>query len=417
MTEVITAWTGCHADCLRQALRMTNEAFAEHLGVAVRTVAYWRARPGIIPQPAMQEVLDAALARAPERARALFWALQSGCGPGPAGDDPVAGLLGSEDAASLTGWLTASSVGDEAVAGVDRAASRLADAHGLAAPVLVLAEARQVQAGVQAMLRSGRLRHRQARELLRIDGALLAHVGLLLSDLGDDAAGEEYASAALLYLGEAGAAEPPAWYVLAKIARWRHQYARAADLAARGLEHAGPGPMAVQLACYEANASALAGDPARARAAMGRAEDAAAALPPGDMTLSPWSFPAERMAMFRLSVALGTGDPGGALAVAAAADPGLAPGRPRNPAALAQIRIGAAIAHLATGDLDGAAEQVAPVLELPPEFRIATVTGWLAGLDGHLAASRHVTSPAAAGLRQQIRQFTTTPEPTESEQG
>jgi len=331
--------------------------------------------------------------------------------PARPGAGVVSGLLGSEDAASLTGWLTASSVGDEAVAGVDRAASRLADAHGLAAPVLVLAEARQVQAGVQAMLRGGRLRHRQARELLRIDGALLAHVGLLLSDLGDDAAGEEYASAALLYLGEAGAAEPPAWYVLAKIARWRHQYARAADLAARGLEHAGPGPMAVQLACYEANASALAGDPARARAAMGRAEDADAALPPGDMTLSPWSFPAERMAMFRLSVALGTGDPGGALAVAAAADPGLAPGRPRNPAALAQIRIGAAIAHLATGDLDGAAEQVAPVLELPPEFRIATVTGWLAGLDGHLAASRHVTSPAAAGLRQQIRQFTTTPEP------
>ena len=38
--EVIASWTGRHADALRQALRMTNESFAEHLGVAVRTVAY-----------------------------------------------------------------------------------------------------------------------------------------------------------------------------------------------------------------------------------------------------------------------------------------------------------------------------------------------------------------------------------------
>ena len=35
----------------RQALRMTNETFAEHLGVAVRTVAYWRARPDVEPRP------------------------------------------------------------------------------------------------------------------------------------------------------------------------------------------------------------------------------------------------------------------------------------------------------------------------------------------------------------------------------
>lgn len=46
--NMVASWTGGRADTLRQALRMTNEAFAEHLGVAVRTVAYWRARPDII---------------------------------------------------------------------------------------------------------------------------------------------------------------------------------------------------------------------------------------------------------------------------------------------------------------------------------------------------------------------------------
>jgi DNA-binding transcriptional regulator YiaG len=43
--NLVAVWTGERADTLRQALRMTNEAFAEHLGIAVRTVAYWRARP------------------------------------------------------------------------------------------------------------------------------------------------------------------------------------------------------------------------------------------------------------------------------------------------------------------------------------------------------------------------------------
>src|SRR4029077_2261781 len=57
---------------LRQSLRMTNESFAEYLGVAVRTVACWRKQPGIIPRPAIQETLDAALERAPDRARAQF---------------------------------------------------------------------------------------------------------------------------------------------------------------------------------------------------------------------------------------------------------------------------------------------------------------------------------------------------------
>jgi hypothetical protein len=51
---------------------MTNESYAEYLGVAVRTVAYWRKRPEIIPQQVNQEILDTALERAPDRAKAQF---------------------------------------------------------------------------------------------------------------------------------------------------------------------------------------------------------------------------------------------------------------------------------------------------------------------------------------------------------
>jgi tetratricopeptide (TPR) repeat protein len=44
----------------------------DHLGGCQGEVAYWRKRPDIVPQPAIQEALDAALERAPERAKAQF---------------------------------------------------------------------------------------------------------------------------------------------------------------------------------------------------------------------------------------------------------------------------------------------------------------------------------------------------------
>src|SRR5580700_12084353 len=70
--QVIATWSGGHADLLRQAFRMTNESYAAHLSVSVRTVANWRGNPEVIPRPAIQEILDVALERAPDRVKAQF---------------------------------------------------------------------------------------------------------------------------------------------------------------------------------------------------------------------------------------------------------------------------------------------------------------------------------------------------------
>jgi len=70
--QVVASWTSGQADTLRQVLRMTNRSFAEHLDVAERTVANWRKRPDIVPQPQIQKILDAALERAPDKAKAQF---------------------------------------------------------------------------------------------------------------------------------------------------------------------------------------------------------------------------------------------------------------------------------------------------------------------------------------------------------
>jgi hypothetical protein len=99
--QVIMSWTGGHADALRQSLRMSNESFAEHLGVGVRTVANWRKNPGVVPKSEFQGILDAALERARDRAKAQFAQLagQSGhgtsAGPPESFDIPGGGLLGA----------------------------------------------------------------------------------------------------------------------------------------------------------------------------------------------------------------------------------------------------------------------------------------------------------------------------------
>ncbi|MFF4693405.1 helix-turn-helix domain-containing protein [Streptomyces sp. NPDC001307] len=72
----VQQWTGREASALRAALRMSTRAFAEHLGVALRTVAKWESLgPQTQPRPDTQAILDTALARADAAAQARFEAL------------------------------------------------------------------------------------------------------------------------------------------------------------------------------------------------------------------------------------------------------------------------------------------------------------------------------------------------------
>lgn len=72
MSDVVTGWTGRSACALQTAKRMTNEAFAEHLGVAPRTVQRWHDKPASEPISDVQAALDTALERATSGERARF---------------------------------------------------------------------------------------------------------------------------------------------------------------------------------------------------------------------------------------------------------------------------------------------------------------------------------------------------------
>jgi hypothetical protein len=313
----------------------------------------------------------------------------------------------ADDAGDVMAWINGTNTTDDAIEEMDRAASYLAEAHTQVAAPRVLSEVLGVHQEVQVLLRSGKQRLRQTRELLRIDSRLLAHACLLLGDLGRNDAARGYGTAALLCAQEAEADEAIAWSVKAKTARWQRRFVEAAELARRGFEVGAPTPTRVELAYREANAIALFGDAPRARTALQRAERAAETLTGAGTSV--WSFPAGRQAIFSLSVAVHTGDPAAALRAAAAADACWSAGDPKVTATWAQVRAGAAMAYLMMDSLDGAAAQLSPVLELTPELRINTITGYLESLSAMLAQPRYAGSGLAVRLREQIREFNSAP--------
>ncbi|WP_039635053.1 hypothetical protein [Streptomyces sp. 769] len=86
----VQQWTGREASALRAALRMSTRAFAEHLGVALRTVAKWeQLGAGTVPRPDTQAILDTALVRADTLVRERFEVLLDRSADGGARRSPV----------------------------------------------------------------------------------------------------------------------------------------------------------------------------------------------------------------------------------------------------------------------------------------------------------------------------------------
>lgn len=70
--DVVDTWTGRTACLLQEAMRMTNEQFAERLGISVRTISRWHASPEMTHRIEVQQILDTAYERAGEAVRRRF---------------------------------------------------------------------------------------------------------------------------------------------------------------------------------------------------------------------------------------------------------------------------------------------------------------------------------------------------------
>jgi hypothetical protein len=97
--DPVTGWTGRTACALQAALRLSNEAFAERLGIGVRTVASWHQKPTLRPRPEMQQVLDTALEQASQSIKVRFALL--------VGDSAGAESAASADAGPREGGVAA----------------------------------------------------------------------------------------------------------------------------------------------------------------------------------------------------------------------------------------------------------------------------------------------------------------------
>jgi len=308
-----------------------------------------------------------------------------------------------EDIDALVAAIGDSQTSQDAIEQLDQAAFALAESHTQAPARQVLTEVLKLHEQARNLL-AFHQRLSQRRELYRVESCLLAHACLLFGDLKDNVIAERYGQAALIFARESGASEALARTALAKTLRWARRLIESAEMARLGFQISPQTPVRVQLASQEANAAALLGDARRASEALKRSADAAESVT-GDSGASAWSFSTGRQAIFALSVATEAGDPAAALRAAAVADAGWAAGEPMVTANWAQIRVGSGIAHILNGSLDGAVAEVTPVLTLPADRRVSTVTGYMDNLARRL---RHPTlngNKNAAELRRGIIEF------------
>lgn len=113
MTNVsIEEWTGAEAKLLRQALRLSVRGFADHTGIAARTLTRWETNDNSARlRPDSQAVLDTTLAQAPADARSRFAASLSEAGGSHTASNTASDTMGNALPAASAQSQTSSTVG------------------------------------------------------------------------------------------------------------------------------------------------------------------------------------------------------------------------------------------------------------------------------------------------------------------
>ncbi|TDD80868.1 XRE family transcriptional regulator [Actinomadura darangshiensis] len=321
---------------------------------------------------------------------------------------PERAMSASEDVMALAAWLEETNVADGAVGYLAAATHRLTYDYPRRPPLTVLREAQILQGRVSDVLRTGRQRLAQTRALLGISAELFALINLLAGDVGRYSLADAYGYAAWTCAQEADSDSARALVLCAqsKTARWEGRYADAADLARRGFEVS---PATAQgrvlLAVSEATALQARGDIPKAMEAMKRAQQARDTASANDERADAWGCTRARQATYALQVGLGARDPAAMLQSVTEADDAWADGDQWVYGTWAQVRIGAALAYVMTGDPAGAAAELDEVFDLGAEYRVVTIIGRVDEIGRRLGHSRYRGHPGAADLREKIRAF------------
>jgi transcriptional regulator with XRE-family HTH domain len=431
----VNYWSGREARLLRHALRLTVRAFAEELGVSARTISKWEAAgPALTPRPELQAALDTMLRRANEDEHLRFVALgRAGIGNELEGSDleqrtparsvaafPEVGPLIDAQAvlaesaartAAFVIWWEATTAGPLGVDMLFSELRRLARDYLDGSPEPVILALRDVRDLVFGLLRRDQSPS-QSRDLHLAAGYSCVLLSWLAGDLGELGAAGTHARAAALFCDTSGSAELLAWVqaVLSKTSFWVGDYEMAAERASAGLQVAPATSVRVLLAAQAADAWATLGAETPARAALTDVVVARDALTGGDILGGLLSFTPAREANYVSGVQHQLGEDVQAITTADEAL-SLSEGQlVRSYATEAQIRLNRVDVFVNLGDLDAADEAMRPVLRLPLDRRLNTLTQRLSRLGETLAAPRFAGSHTAATLRDEIANFAAGPQ-------
>ncbi|MFD9947842.1 hypothetical protein ACFWYW_11040 [Nonomuraea sp. NPDC059023] len=312
-----------------------------------------------------------------------------------------------DDAVDLATWLEQSNIGSATIDYLANATHRLALDYARRPPLEVFKDATALQQRIYDLLRGGRQRLSQTRFLLTISAELFALNNLLASDLGRYSWADSYGYAAWTCAEEADSdpARALALCSQSKTARWEGRFEDAARLARRGYEICPAGEPRVLLAVSEAAALQGMGDIVGAHEALILAQRARDDFDGRRPRTDAWFCPRSRHATYASQVELGAGDPAAALREVTAADAAWAQGDPWVYGTWAQIRIGAAMAHVMLRDIEAASSELASVFELGPEYRVVTIAERMGQIDRLLQNIGHQDMRRIADLRERIRAF------------
>lgn len=310
-----------------------------------------------------------------------------------------------------------SNIGPEILEQLRTEVVRLARAYPQQPLPALLADLIELQ-DVAFQLLEGRQRPAETTEMYLLAGALSGMLAKASHDVGDPRAAMTQARTAFICADNIGHDGLRAWTrglqsLIAYWAGWAHDAARFAQ---SGAEFAARtrGTASVWLAAQEARVLAVLGDGERALAALARADAARDQVHPDELDEfgGILTFPRPRQLYYAADARIWM--PGSeriaeetaaeAINAYTEADPA-----DRSFSDEAGARADQALARVNLGDLEGAADALAPVLSMPVEERIDGVVRSVRRIYDALRAPRLITAPKARTMRQEIETFTRIP--------
>lgn len=419
-------WSGQQTRALRVALRLTVREFAEQLGVSPRTVSKWEAAgAGHLPRPELQAALDTVLARATDPVRerfqqatqpttdpqtslvaAPFTQGQAPTGVASSADPHQQVDEAAADAAAFAAWWDGATTGPVALDLVFAELRRLAADYLVGVPDPVVRQLCRLRDHLFDLLRRPQPPGR-ARDLHLAAGYACSLLSWVSGDLGHLGAANTQAAVAALFADTSGAPELGAWVwaVRSKTSFWLGHYETAADQAITGLRTAPTSEVRVLLAAQVADAWATLGATQPARTALDQiaaARDGVTASEPigGLLSCSPARQANYESGVHQLLGATTAAVTSGESALALAARQPV-----RSYATEAQIRLNLVDVFLDLGDIPAADHTIGPVLRLPPERRLHTLTRRVDLIGERLGAPPLDAVSGTADLREHCTDF------------